>query len=141
MSSSLFAPRIEPRPDSPLQTVVCAAYPSRSMSVARRVPVGVAADVIGFGASSQGDGHERHEFLAVRPAAGAASFAGRRQRASHLSATVPISFALSLRGAALELVTLGFYRFWLATDMRRHLWSNTTVEGDAPNTSAPRGNC
>jgi uncharacterized membrane protein YjgN (DUF898 family) len=32
----------------------------------------------------------------------------------------------------LELVTLVFYRFWLATDMRRHLWSNTTVGGDAP---------
>ena len=39
---------------------------------------------------------------------------------------------LVLRGAFLELVTAGFYRFWLATDMRRHLWSHTTVEGDAP---------
>src|ERR1041385_3350193 len=35
------------------------------------------------------------------------------------------------RGAALELVTLGFYRFWLLTDIRRHLWSNTLVDGDA----------
>src|SRR4051812_16781113 len=39
---------------------------------------------------------------------------------------------LVLRGTALELVTFGFYRFWLATDMRRHLWSHTSVEGDAP---------
>ncbi|MEW6640075.1 MAG: DUF898 family protein [Pseudomonadota bacterium] len=39
---------------------------------------------------------------------------------------------LVTRGAFLELVTLGFYRFWLTTDMRRHLWSNTTVDGDAP---------
>jgi uncharacterized membrane protein YjgN (DUF898 family) len=39
---------------------------------------------------------------------------------------------LVMRGALLELVTLGFYRFWLATDMRRHLWSNTSVNGDAP---------
>jgi len=39
---------------------------------------------------------------------------------------------LIVRGAFLELVTLGFYRFWLATDMRRHFWSHTTVEGDAP---------
>ena len=39
---------------------------------------------------------------------------------------------LVVRGAFLELVTLGFYRFWLATDMRRHLWSNTVVDGDAP---------
>ena len=39
---------------------------------------------------------------------------------------------LVVRGAMLELVTLGFYRFWLATDMRRHLWSHTSVDGDAP---------
>ena len=37
---------------------------------------------------------------------------------------------LVIRGALLELVTVGFYRFWLATDMRRHLWSNTAVDGD-----------
>src|SRR5207249_10976843 len=35
------------------------------------------------------------------------------------------------RGAGLELVTLGFYRFWLATDIRRHLWANTEIDGDA----------
>ena len=40
-------------------------------------------------------------------------------------------FRLAKRGAALELVTLGFYRFWLLTDIRRHLWSNTLVDGDA----------
>src|SRR3981081_356979 len=52
---------------------------------------------------------------------------------------IPVAFAgdraeffrLVKRGAALELVTLGFYRFWLATDMRRHLWSNTLIDGDA----------
>ena len=38
---------------------------------------------------------------------------------------------LVTRGALLELVTLGFYQFWLATDIRRHLWSNTAVGGDA----------
>ncbi|MPZ40584.1 MAG: DUF898 family protein, partial [Rhizobiales bacterium] len=51
----------------------------------------------------------------------------------------PVAFAgvrgdfrrLVTRGALLELVTLGFYRFWLATDMRRHLWSHTSVKGDA----------
>ena len=37
---------------------------------------------------------------------------------------------LAMRGAMLELVTAGFYRFWLATDMRRHLWSHTLVDGD-----------
>ena len=38
---------------------------------------------------------------------------------------------LVLRGGFFEFLTLGFYRFWLATDMRRHLWSNTSVRGDA----------
>jgi len=38
---------------------------------------------------------------------------------------------LAIRGAALELITFGFYRFWLATDIRRHLWSNSSVDGDA----------
>jgi uncharacterized membrane protein YjgN (DUF898 family) len=38
---------------------------------------------------------------------------------------------LVTRGAGLELITVGFYRFWLATDIRRHLWSNTIVDGDA----------
>ncbi len=40
-------------------------------------------------------------------------------------------FHLIVRGAGLELITVGFYRFWLATDMRRHLWSNTHIDGDA----------
>jgi uncharacterized membrane protein YjgN (DUF898 family) len=52
---------------------------------------------------------------------------------------VPVSFSgdrgefrrLVMRGAWLELVTVGFYRFWLATDIRRHLWSNTHIDGDA----------
>jgi uncharacterized membrane protein YjgN (DUF898 family) len=52
---------------------------------------------------------------------------------------LPLSFAgdrgefrrLITRGAALELVTVGFYRFWLATDIRRHLWSHTLIDGDA----------
>jgi uncharacterized membrane protein YjgN (DUF898 family) len=40
-------------------------------------------------------------------------------------------FQLVARGAGLELVTLGFYRFWLVTDIRRRLWSNTVIDGDA----------
>jgi uncharacterized membrane protein YjgN (DUF898 family) len=39
---------------------------------------------------------------------------------------------LVMRGALLELVTVGFYRFWLATSVRLHLWSHTSVDGDAP---------
>lgn len=38
---------------------------------------------------------------------------------------------LVTRGALLELVTAGFYRFWLATNIRRHLWSNTVLGDDA----------
>ena len=88
------------------------------------------------------------------------AFTGRRAEYRHLV----------MRGALLELVTVGFYRFWLATDqrrhglnshitdhvvdqlhqhpvrapipggllmsiatdMRRHLWSHTSVGGDGP---------
>lgn len=39
-------------------------------------------------------------------------------------------FHLVRRGAGLEFVTLGFYRFWLTTDIRRHLWTNTQIDGD-----------
>jgi len=49
------------------------------------------------------------------------TFSGDRKKFIHLVA----------RGSALELVTAGFYRFWLATDVRRHLWSNTVIDGDA----------
>src|SRR5260370_20297702 len=52
---------------------------------------------------------------------------------------MPVSFAghggefsgLVTRGAGLDLVTVVFYRFWLATDIRRHLWSNTHIDGDS----------
>jgi uncharacterized membrane protein YjgN (DUF898 family) len=37
---------------------------------------------------------------------------------------------LLIRGAVLLLVTLGIYRFWLATDVRRFLWSNTEIAAD-----------
>jgi uncharacterized membrane protein YjgN (DUF898 family) len=37
---------------------------------------------------------------------------------------------LLIRGAVLLLATLGIYRFWLATDVRRFLWSNTEVAGE-----------
>src|SRR5919112_2245988 len=36
---------------------------------------------------------------------------------------------LLIRGGVLLLVTLGIYRFWLATDVRRFLWSNTEIAG------------
>lgn len=55
------------------------------------------------------------------------------------SPPAPVRFAgenavfrrLVMRGAMLELVTFGFYRFWVTTDIRRHLWSHTEIDGDA----------
>lgn len=38
---------------------------------------------------------------------------------------------LLVRGAVLLMFTLGIYRFWLVTDMRRFLWANTEIAGDA----------
>ncbi len=37
---------------------------------------------------------------------------------------------LCVRGAFFQLLTFGFYRFWLTTDIRRHLWSNTSIGGE-----------
>jgi uncharacterized membrane protein YjgN (DUF898 family) len=36
-----------------------------------------------------------------------------------------------VRGAILLMFTLGLYRFWLATDVRRFLWANTAVAGES----------
>lgn len=40
-------------------------------------------------------------------------------------------FRLALTGNLLQIPTFGFYRFWLTTDIRRHLWSHTRLGGDA----------
>ena len=36
-----------------------------------------------------------------------------------------------IRGAVLLAVTLGIYRFWLATDIRRFLWAHTEIDGES----------
>jgi uncharacterized membrane protein YjgN (DUF898 family) len=46
-------------------------------------------------------------------------------------ARAPAFMRLIVRGALLQLVTFGFYRFGLTTDVRRHLWSHTSIAGDA----------
>jgi uncharacterized membrane protein YjgN (DUF898 family) len=38
---------------------------------------------------------------------------------------------LLIRGGVLVMCTLGIYRFWLATDIRRFLWSNTELAGES----------
>ncbi|MFD2183900.1 DUF898 family protein [Rhodoplanes azumiensis] len=40
-------------------------------------------------------------------------------------------FSLVVAGGLLQLVTIGFYRFWLVTDIRRHLWRHTRIGADA----------
>jgi uncharacterized membrane protein YjgN (DUF898 family) len=60
-------------------------------------------------------------FAPHQPVPVAASFAGDRGEFRRLV----------VRGTGLELITVGFYRFWLATDIRRHLWSNTDIGDDA----------
>ncbi|HZS63074.1 MAG TPA: DUF898 family protein, partial [Xanthobacteraceae bacterium] len=59
--------------------------------------------------------------------------------APSIFATFPLSFEsdrrefrrLVMRGALIELVTAGFYRFWLATDIRRHIWRSLSAGGDS----------
>jgi uncharacterized membrane protein YjgN (DUF898 family) len=53
----------------------------------------------------------------ARPEAYAVRFVG----------TTGAYWRLLIRGAVLLAVTLGIYRFWLATEVRRFLWSNTEV--------------
>src|SRR3954465_8418438 len=36
-------------------------------------------------------------------------------------------FGRLLRGTLLQVPTAGFYRFWLITDIRRHLWGQTLI--------------
>jgi uncharacterized membrane protein YjgN (DUF898 family) len=58
--------------------------------------------------------------LGLNPVTGAVQFLGREGA----------YWRLRIKGAALVALTLGIYRFWLATDARRYLWSNTEIAGD-----------
>lgn len=49
---------------------------------------------------------------------------------ARFSGDQPAFWLLLRRGAVLLFFTLGIYRFWLATDVRRFLWSNTEIAGD-----------
>ncbi|HWT31734.1 MAG TPA: DUF898 family protein [Propylenella sp.] len=40
-------------------------------------------------------------------------------------------FGVLVRGSLLQIPTFGFYRFWLITDVRRHLWTNTRIGDDS----------
>jgi uncharacterized membrane protein YjgN (DUF898 family) len=61
------------------------------------------------------------QFASVAPAGGIVRFRGEAGRFWRLLA----------RGAVLLMATLGIYRFWLTTDIRRFLWSNTELAGES----------
>ncbi|MFZ0526530.1 MAG: DUF898 family protein [Xanthobacteraceae bacterium] len=56
----------------------------------------------------------------MAPPAGVVDFLGREAA----------YWRLRVKGAALLVLTLGIYRFWFATDVRRYLWSNTEIGGE-----------
>src|ERR1700683_5242157 len=58
--------------------------------------------------------------LSVPSSAGAVAFLGKES----------VYWRLRIKGAALLVLTLGIYRFWFATDVRRYLWSNTEIGGE-----------
>ncbi len=62
--------------------------------------------------------------------------------AAQISAVAPAGFVrfrgeprsfwrLLAHGSVLLMFTLGIYRFWLTTDIRRFLWSNTELAGES----------
>ena len=51
------------------------------------------------------------------------------ERASYASGG-PSLFWLAFRKVFLTVITLGIYRFWLTTHLRRHYWSAIRVQGD-----------
>lgn len=61
-------------------------------------------------------------------AAGAANAAARHVR---FIGPEKDYWRIVVRGAILLMVTLGLYRFWLATDVRRFLWANTEIDGES----------
>lgn len=58
--------------------------------------------------------------ITASAAAPAVAFDGRRK---------PL-FWLLIRNGLLTVVTLGFYRFWARTKLRRYYWNNITIAGD-----------
>lgn len=49
----------------------------------------------------------------------------------NFSGTQTELFRVLFRGSLLQIPTFGFYRFWLTTDVRRHLWAHTEIGSDS----------
>ncbi|WP_414471791.1 DUF898 family protein [Microvirga sp. M2] len=55
------------------------------------------------------------------------------------SQATPMSFSgrggeflkMLVAGSLFQIPTFGFYRFWLTTKLRRHLWANTQIDGES----------
>ena len=52
-----------------------------------------------------------------------------------------VFWRLLARGAVMLMFTLGIYRFWLTTDIRRYLWSNTEIADESFEYSSRRIRC
>ncbi|HZH12145.1 MAG TPA: DUF898 family protein [Microvirga sp.] len=58
--------------------------------------------------------------IPLTPQASPMSFSGRRGE----------FLKMLVAGSLFQIPTFGFYRFWLTTKLRRHLWANTRIEGE-----------
>jgi len=63
----------------------------------------------------------RAEYMPAAPPAASMSFSGRGGE----------FLKLLITGSLFQIPTFGFYRFWLITKLRRHLWANTRLAGEA----------
>jgi len=68
---------------------------------------------------------------AITPPTSVPEFPLSRFAHAHFTGGVRAFRKLVIRGAFLQLLTLGIYRFWLTTDMRRFLWANTDIGGES----------
>ena len=67
----------------------------------------------------------------VEASAAAAGASGTPSRAVRFIGSEKDYWRILVRGAVLLMLTLGIYRFWLATDVRRFLWAHTSIDGES----------
>ena len=67
--------------------------------------------------------------LGATVAAARTDFAAALRSDARFLGHASVFWSLLVRGAVLLMFTLGIYRFWLTTDVRRFLWANTELLG------------